>query len=220
MIDTIICGNCLDVMKYVPDGSIDMILTDIPYGVVNRDDHGLRSLDKGIADYETFTLDEFIPELIRVCRGSIYIFCASEQISPALTLLKDGGLSIRSCIWAKTNPSPMNGQHIWLSGIEHCAYGKQRGGTFNEHCKNGVWSFPAGSRQHHPTGKNLKLFEYLINASSNPGDIILDPCLGSGTTAIACIRTDRHYIGVELNEEYCSIARERIKIEQSQLKLF
>ncbi len=92
MIGEIINGNCIDVMSGMKGNSVDMVLTDIPYGEVNRHDYGLRCLDKGDADCVTFDLELFISELIRICRGSIYVFCAWEQISVVLSLLKAGWL--------------------------------------------------------------------------------------------------------------------------------
>jgi site-specific DNA-methyltransferase (adenine-specific) len=71
----------------------------------------------------------------------------------------------------------------------------------------------------HPTQKPVVLFEYLIKTYTNEGDLVLDNCVGSGTTAIACIRTNRNYIGIELSEEYVKIANERIQKELSQSKL-
>ena len=62
----------------------------------------------------------------------------------------------------------------------------------------------------HPTQKPVPLFEYLIRTYTNEGDLVLDNCIGSGTTAIACINTNRNYIGIELDEDYCNIAKNRI----------
>lgn len=72
----------------------------------------------------------------------------------------------------------------------------------------------------HPTQKPVALIQYLIRTYSNEGDIILDNCMGSGTTAIAAIREKRNFIGFELNKEYYEKACERIKLEQAQLTLF
>lgn len=71
----------------------------------------------------------------------------------------------------------------------------------------------------HPTQKPVALFEYLIKTYTNEGDLVLDNCIGSGTTAVACIKTNRRFIGMELSEEYCKIANERIQKELSQSKL-
>lgn len=71
----------------------------------------------------------------------------------------------------------------------------------------------------HNTQKPVALFEYLVNTYTNEGDLVLDNCIGSGTTAVACIKTNRHYIGIELDEAYCKIAQQRIDAENAQLKL-
>jgi site-specific DNA-methyltransferase (adenine-specific) len=138
----IICGDCIEEMKKMADNSVDLILTDIPYGEVNRKSNGLRNLDKGVADIVNFDLNHLIKEFIRLSKGSIYVFCGTEQVSEIRKVLVENGLSTRLCIWKKTNPSPMNGQSIWLSGIECCVYGKKKNAVFNEHCKNSVWEFP------------------------------------------------------------------------------
>ena len=72
----------------------------------------------------------------------------------------------------------------------------------------------------HPTQKPVALIQYLIRTYSNEGDLVLDNCIGSGTTAVACIKENRHFIGYEITKEYFDIAQQRIKAEQSQLKLF
>jgi site-specific DNA-methyltransferase (adenine-specific) len=122
-------------------------------------------------------------------------------------------LTTRHCVWEKTNPSPMNGQYVWLSSIENCIYARNKGATHNEHCKGGVWRFPNGRSKQHPTEKPIKLFEYLIEVSSNEGDIVLDPCIGSGTTAVAALRTGRNFIGFETEPAYVEIANKRLDNE-------
>jgi DNA modification methylase len=104
----------------------------------------------------------------------------------------------------------MNGKVIWLSSIEICVFGKKRKATFNEHCKGVVWEFPVGRSKRHPTEKSLKLIEYLILVSSNPGDVVLDPCMGSGTTAEAAKKLGRDYVGFEIDAGFCNVARERV----------
>ena len=105
----------------------------------------------------------------------------------------------------------MNGDKIWLSGIECCVYGKFPKATFNEHCKNTVWKFPCGRSKVHPTEKPLKLFEYIISVSSNYNDIVFDPLMGSGTTGVACKNLNRDFIGIELDKNYYDIACKRIE---------
>lgn len=207
-----ILGDSLSVLRTLDNKSIDVVLTDIPYGEVNRPSNGLRELDKGKADIVDFDIDELLSQLVRVAKGSIYIFCGTEQVSDIRKFLVANGLSTRLLIWEKTNPSPMNGDKIWLSGIECCVYGKFPGATFNAHCKNTVLRYPvcSGKKRIHKTQKPLELFKYLIEVSSNPGDIVLDPFSGSGTTAVACRQLNRKYICVEKDEESYRNAEERI----------
>lgn len=203
-------GNCLDLFSKIPDKSVDCTLTDIPYGEVNRKSNGLRNLDKGLADIQTFNIDEFLKNVVRVTKGSIYIFCGTEQVSHIRRYLANSNLSTRHCIWEKSNPSPMNGQHIWLSSIENCIFAKNKNAIFNEHCKSAVWKFPNGRSKQHPTEKPLKLFEYLISVSSKEGDLILDPCAGSGTTCVAAKNLNRQFIGIEKEESYYNVCLNRL----------
>src|SRR5581483_846883 len=151
----ITCGNCIDLMKEMENNSVEMALTDIPYEVINRDSNGLRNFDKSDADEKTFELDVFIREVSRVTKGSVYIWCSTEQVSFIRSELIRLGLSTRLCIWEKCNPSPCNGEYIWLSGVECCVYGKKKKAIFNEHCKNTVWRYPVVKKQFHPTQKPL-----------------------------------------------------------------
>lgn len=198
-------------MQELENESVECTLTDIPYGVVNRKSNGLRNLNKGKADISTFDLDAFISEIVRVTKGSIYCFCGTEQVSKIREKLVDAGLSTRLIIWEKSNPSPMNGQYIWLSGVECCVYGKKKGAVFNEHCSNTVFRYPCGRNKLHPTQKPYDMIERLLLASSNEGDTVLDPCMGSGTTCLAAKNNNRHYIGFELDEKYFEIAQSRIE---------
>lgn len=126
-------------------------------------------------------------------------------------------MSTRLCIWEKTNPSPMNGDKIWLSGIECCVFGRFPNATFNEHCKNTVFRYPCGRNKLHPTQKPLELIEKLVLASSNEGDTVLDPCMGSGTTGVACKKNNRNFIGIEMDGEFYNIASRRIEVRRSKL---
>lgn len=203
-------GDCLEVMGTLVPASVDLVLTDIPYGEVNRKDGGLRKLDKGAADILTFELAPFLSELDRVCSGSAYVFCGIEQVSDIRAQFVRMGWTTRLGIWEKTNPSPMNGQHLWLSGVECCVFARKKGATFNAHCKNSVWRFPNGSSKVHPTQKPLALFQYLLETSSAEGQTVFDPCMGSGTTGVAAARTGRRFIGIERDPGYFAIATKRI----------
>ena len=202
----------MNILPSLVDGSITLTLTDIPYDEVNRKSGGLRNLDKSHADIITFPLDKFIDEIVRVTSGSIYIFCGSVQVSHIRNRLIEHGLSVRHCIWEKTNPSPMNGQYMWLSSIENCVYARKKGAYFDirERCKSAVWKCPTAKYKGHPTPKPIELMERLIQASSQPEDTVFDPCMGSGAVGIAAKRTRRNFIGVEFDKNYYSTTQDRI----------
>ena len=213
-------GDCLEVMRTFPDNSIDTILTDIPYDGVNRDSNGLRILDKGNADILTFDINIFLKECFRITKGTIIIFCGQGQLSEIFKFFLDKKGTARQLIWQKTNPSPMNGQHIYLSGIENAIWFKKHGGTFNAHCKNTVFKHPCGRSKLHPTEKNHRLLEELILDNSNEKDLILDPCCGSGSHLMVAKENNRNYIGIELDSKYFQIAEARIKATIVDNKLF
>jgi len=206
--------DCLEGMKLMLNDSINLTLTDIPYGEVNRDSNGLRTLDKENADILTFDLEEFLSEVYRVTKGTIIIFCGKEQLSPIHKYFaeKQGKHlgTVRQLIWMKTNPSPMNGQYIYLSGIENAVWFKKRGGTFNAHCKNTVFQYPCGRSKLHPTEKNHDLLKELILDNCNENDIVFDPCSGSGSHSLVALQNNRQYLGLELDTAYFNIAQERI----------
>lgn len=205
--------DCMDYMKYMRDDCVDLTLTDIPYSAVNRDSNGLRNLNKEDADVITFDLQEFLSEVYRVTSGTVIIFCSKEQISEIYAFFdekqkkKQG--TVRHLIWEKTNPSSMNGQYIYLSEIENAVWFKKKGADFNAHCKNPVFKYPCGRSKLHST-ENHDLLKELILENSNEGDIVFDPCAGSGSHLLVAKENGRQWLGVELDKEYFDIASERI----------
>ena len=208
-------GDCMELMNNIPNESIDLVLTDIPYNEVNRKDNGLRKLDKENADVLTFDLINFLEQLYDKAKSTIIIFCGKEQVSIIHSYFNDkqkkGKGTVRQLIWEKSNPSPMNGQHIYLSGVENAIWFKKRGGTFNAHCKNTVFKYPIGRSKLHPTEKNHLLLQELILDNSNENDLILDPCMGSGSTGVVALQNNRNFLGIELNQNYFEIAKNRLE---------
>ena len=213
-------GDCVAYMAGMPDKSVDLLLTDIPYGEVNRDSNGLRNLDKGGADTVCFDLRAVAESFVRLTRGSIYVFCGTEQVSLLRSVFVKHGLSTRLLVWEKTNPSPMNGEHLWLSSIECCVFGKFSGAPFNGHCESAVLRYPVASGQEHPTQKPLDLFKRLVSTSSDLGQTVFDPFMGSGTSGVAALYWDRNFIGCEIDPRFFKIAERRIRDEEAQGKLF
>lgn len=210
-VDRIVKANCMDIMPAMLKGSVDLILTDIPYGTVSRRSGGLRKLDKGIGDILTFDLNTFIHEAVRICSGSLYIFCAWEQISAIVCLFKSYGLSVRIGVWDKTNPSPLNCEYIWLSSMEFCVFARKPGATFNGRYKKPLWSHPVQAGLH-PTQKPMLLGADIIEASSNGGDIVFDPCCGSGSFLVAAKLLDRRYIGIDIDAYCVLMAKQRLRM--------
>ena len=204
--------DCMVGMKEMEDNSVDFTLTDIPYGEVNRKDNGLRNLNKEDADYETFEMQEFLGEIYRVSKNSLCVFCGREQFSEIYRFFASKKGTVRPIVWKKTNPSPMNGQYIYLSGVEFAVWFKKKGAkVFNAHCKNSVFEYPNGKRDWHPTQKNLELIKEIIIDNTNEGELVFDPCMGGATTAIASKLTDRKYLGFEINKEYYKKSLERLE---------
>jgi DNA modification methylase len=204
------CADCMDILPQIPDGEVDAVVTDIPYGAVNRKSGGLRSLDKGVADTETFAPGWAASEASRLA-PSVYLWCGTEQVSEIRATMSSLGMTTRMCGWEKTNPSPMNGQHLWLSSFECCVFGRRRGAYFARHCKSPIWRGPVQHAQQHKTQKPDWLMVEQVTASTPEGGVVLDFTIGSGTTAVACVKTGRQCIGIEKERKYFDIAVERVQ---------
>ena len=205
-------GDCFTEMKKMSNDFVDFTLTDIPFGEVNRSSNGLRNLDKGKADILTFDLIDFCSEVYRVTKNSICIFCGREQFSTIYKFFVGKKGTTRPIVWQKSNPSPMNGQHIYLSGVEFAVWFKKAGAkVFNAHCKNTVFKHPNGTSKLHPTEKNHALLKELILDNTNENDIVFDPCAGSGSHLLVALQNNRNALGIEIDDDYFKIAIERFK---------
>ena len=214
-------GDCMEILPQLDP--VDLVLTDIPYGEVNKTRNSdkpygksLRIINKKDADTKTFCEEQFVNLCLKKTIGCVYIFCCTEQISIIRKTMVENGLSTRLGIWEKTNPSPMNGEFLWLSGIECFVYGKKKLGTHNVKCKNPVFRNKIQNNQLHPTQKPKGVILEMILASSNINDTVLDPCFGSGTIGVVCEELNRKWIGIEISEKYCEIAAKRIDSEIKQ----
>jgi len=98
----LLLGDCILLLEKMPDNHVQCVVTDIPYDNVTRDSNGLRNLDKGKADILTFSLEEFLKQIVRVCSGSFYVFCEFQQISPIDTFFLNNKISTRLIVWEKS----------------------------------------------------------------------------------------------------------------------
>lgn len=214
--------DCIEGMQFMEQQGIkaDCLLTDLPYGEVNRESNGLRNLDKAQADSATFDLNTYLRQAVKVVNGNFLIFCGTEQVSDIRKFFVAHGMTTRLLIWEKTNPSPMNGKTVYLSGIECCVYAKSRGGVFNGFCKNTVFRYPCGVNEIHPTMKPLPLWYELLRDNTNEGQLVLDTCMGSWTTAVACHKLNRNWIGFELDKGYYEKGKQRYEQFSSQISIW
>ena len=154
-------------------------------------------------------LNQFVSQFSRVLKkgGTAIIFFDLWKISDLKKILEDNGFKqIRFIEWVKTNPQPLNSKTNYLTNCREVALSAVKGGkpTFNSKYDNAIYEFPmqAGKNRFHPTQKSLALFKALIEKHSNPGDVVLDPFLGAGTTAVAAKELKRNFVGCEIDEEF------------------
>lgn len=213
---TVICGDALTEMGLMADGSVDAIITDPPYNEVNHASNGLRSLDKGSADSDSLDIEKVAAEMVRLTAGSIYVFCGFEQVSLWVREFKARKMIVRAGMWVKTNPSPMNGKHFWLSGVEFCVAAKKPRSYFNKHCKLPVWPGPTQRNvPWHPTPKPIWLLRDFIDASVPEGGVVLDPFAGSGSTGVACLDKGHKSILIDYVPLYASKMVERLEASKA-----
>lgn len=199
----------MDYMKSMGKNSVQLTLTDIPYDEVRKISVGtlsqLQSLNNiDTADTATFNVLNFCEEVYRVTENMIIIFCGREQFSSIFSFFASKPGTTRPLVWEKTNPIPSNGQYVYLSGVEFAVWFKKRGGKhFNAHCKNTVFRYPipSGHKRIHPTQKHWDLWKELMLDCSSEGDIVFDPCAGSGVTAWVASELGRDWICCELDQE-------------------
>ena len=227
--DFIECGDSLELMKCIPDKTIDLIVTDPPYeisatnggGTINNVKKLNKSLNNLVVDNITngYDIETFGEEFLRIMKEpNIYIWCNKKQIPRYFDFyVNKHKCTFDILCWHKTNALPTY-SNKYLSDTEYLLYfRKGKGKCFPQNYEDAKTFYIAPINHkdkklyEHPTIKPLDVTEKIIRNSSKEGDIIFDPFLGSGTTAVACINTNRHYIGFEINEKYIDIANKRIE---------
>lgn len=212
--------DCIKGMSKLKDNSIELIVTDPPYLMDYKTNH---RKDKEhdfckpiIGDNDDGLIKDFIKESYRVLKNdsAIYVFCNSNKIDFLKKEIETAGFKIKNIIvWVKNN---------WTAGDLKASFGKQyefiilanKGRAFfNRKRLSDVWEFDrvVGKNQLHQNQKPTELIERMILKHSVPGELVLDPFIGSGTTGVACIKHGRKFIGYELDKRYFEIAEERIK---------
>ena len=224
--------DCVDGMDDLIQSGIevDLIVADPPY-VISRESNFHTMKDRKNARTgtafgkwdEEFDNNDWIKRSFSVLKdgGSLVAFNDFKKVSDIITIATKAGLEFKDVtVWEKTNPMPRNRDRRYVPSLEIMIWfvkKKKAKWTFNRQdssYQSPVMRYPSESggafKRYHPTQKPVKLIEEIIKIHSNPGDLVLDPFMGSGTTAISAFNTGRSYIGFELDEKYFKILTSRI----------
>ena len=235
-------GNCLEVMKNIPDKSVDLVLTDPPYGMT------------ACKWDSVIPLEPMWKELKRVAKDNAAIVLFGNQPFSSLLVCSNVGAFKQSLVWNKNKTTGFlnakkqhlrNHEDILVFYERQCTYNPQKtvghkpvnsftkhttdgstmnktklgisGGGSTERFPKSILNFSVVNQdgtgkevRYHPTQKPVALMEYLIKTYSNEGDVVLDFTMGSGTTGVACKNLGRGFIGIEKDEKYFNIAKERL----------
>lgn len=224
-------GDCLKLMKDIPDKSVDMILCDLPYGTTSNKWDTIIPLDKLWLQYKRMIKDN----------GAIVLFgsqpFSSKLISSAIDIFKYSWIwekgSATGHLLAKKMPMKLH-EDINVFGLNKINYFPQGLIPYNKITKRGgngknwgdsgpsenlqeftnyprsILSFKKDSKPVHPTQKPVELLEYLIKTYTHENQVVLDNTMGSGSTGVACVKTNRQFIGIEKDKKYFKIAQKRI----------
>ena len=214
-------GDCLELMKDIPDGSVDLVLTDPPYmietvgaGIYKRaDKQYVKELD-GIKDgFDEKVLDEICRVMKKI---NVYLFCSQKQIIPLIDyFVKKKNCNWNILSWHKSNPVPACGNK-YLTDTEFVLFFREKGvKIYGEYeTKFTYYVTPLNQKDkkqyEHPTIKPIKILQNLIVNSTLENGVVLDCFMGSGSTGVACVNTNRRFIGIELDNKYFEIAKQRI----------
>ena len=224
-LDTIVVGDCLDVMRQMPDGCVDAVITDPPYGAKRPSAWRLASERFAEVVGNDGCHTEWIHQAVRVLAdgGAMYVCTTWQVIGVWSEALSSAGLNVRSCIvWDKGIHGLADLATCWAPRHEMVIFAaKGRHELIRPRPVDIIRAQRVtASRLTHPYEKPVELPSKLLCHSSNPGDRIFDPFMGSGTTAVAAKKLGRHYFGCDISEEYVKMARERVaKIDGVQLEL-
>lgn len=229
MIAQLMQGDCLELMKLIPDGSVDMVLCDLPYGTTQNKWDAVIPFDHLWAEYR------------RACKGAVVL--TSSQ--PFTSIMVASNLEDFKYAWvweksaatghlnAKRMPmklhedinvfckgaAPYNPQDLkpfnktvrrGSNGSNFGESGKENFQEFTNYPRS-ILRYPTDHKPVHPTQKPVALMEYLIRTYTSEGMTVLDNCMGSGTTGVACVNTGRNFIGMEMDSGYFQIAKDRIE---------
>lgn len=216
-------GDCLDVLKTIPSNSIDLVVTDPPYRVISGGNKSekwksgysksvLYRNDGKIFDNNNIDFNDWVPEIYRILKDGTHCYIMTNVINMKhlLEVCDSVGFELHNIlVWEKNTA---NANRWYMKNCEFTLFlkkGTAKTINFPEskqvHCFNNI----VGSKVH-PTEKPVELMKLYVMNSSNVGDTVLDPFMGSGSVGVACKNTNRDFVGIELDKKYYDIAERRI----------
>ena len=227
--------DCLNILPKIESESIDCIITDCPYHIVNGGANGKKNQMSGlishsneltrqgkIFEYNEIGFSQWLPEIYRIAKDNshVYIMVNARNLKGLQQAAESSGFVFQNLlIWDKGNSLPnkyyMNSYELILM------LRKGRAKNINNMGTSNILRVPniVGNKRH-PTEKPVELMKILIENSTNKGDVVLDPFMGVGSTCIAAKETEREFIGIEIDTKYYDIAAERLKRETAQMNIF
>lgn len=216
-------------IKEIPDNSVDLILTDPPYNIAKYSTGNIElpnrtPLNNDIASWDNIEVkpEEYIEDFIRILKpnGNIFIFTTYNSLGRWHAVFDNKFDTTQFMIWHKTNPTPNIFKKGFLNSCEIilCFWNKKH--TWNFLGQNLMHNFIETpicmgnerlKKPKHPTQKPIDLLKHIIKIASNPNDIVFDPFMGVGSTAIAALELNRKFCGCEINKEYYDATVERVK---------
>ena len=206
---------------------VNHIITDPPYNISKKNNFSTMKNPRSGVDFglwdNNFALLDWIEDFSKILdkNGSFIVFCSYKFISDICRVCENSSLEVKDIlVWQKNNPMPRNRNRRYVQDMEFAIWAVKKGAkwTFNKPENSAylrsLFKHPivAGKeRTTHPTQKSLALMSEIIKIHTNENDIILDPFMGSGTTGFASLMLNRHFIGIEKDEKYFEIAKNRIE---------
>lgn len=205
-------GDCLEIMKNIPNNSVDMVLCDPPYGISFQSGRRKNKYSKIENDNNLLFLNKYFEQCYRIMKENtaIYCFCSWQNIDIFKKEFEKFFKTKNILIWVKNNHGSGDLKAGYSPKYEMILYGNKGRRIFEGKRYEDVLFFDKTKNELHPTQKPVELLEFLIQNSSVEESLVFDGFMGSGSTGVACINTNRDFIGIELDENYFNIAKDRI----------
>ena len=225
----LVASDYADLLTSLESGSVDLVLTDPPYTISKKTgfkqlgEHSVErfAVDMDFGEWDKKAIDlPCLAELSFACLrkgGTAVIWYDLWKLSYlSEAMLNAGFKQLRLIVWEKSNPVPLNQSVNYLTNSREIALlGVKVGNpTFNAKYHSGVFRFPIprdGGKRLHPTQKPLQLFKELVQIHSYTGDLVVDPFLGSGTTAVAALSNGRQFVGGDIDPNYVAVSKTRLR---------